>query len=168
MPPSRRRVRLREPSPRDVETTLSWISEAVGAVAGRTGVEARPVSLEQLLAEEPPQRRVLMVTRRERKRSASTTDSPVGIVVLSAHSQEPVRIEALAIAASERNLGYGAEAVYELEDLYRGHRLVAAVPSTNGLAIYFWLRVGYRPVFATPLSREFNDGRVWMVRGSPP
>jgi hypothetical protein len=86
-----------------------------------------------------------------------------------------LRIEGLAIAATERNLGYGAEAVYELENRYPGVRLLAGVPLTNGLAIYFWLRVGYRPLFPEtfPLmpdgSRFFDESeRIWMERGGLP
>jgi len=66
-----------------------------------------------------------------------------------AASRGGVTIHALAIVPMHRNLGYGAEAVYALEALAPARGSVTAlVPLANGLAIYFWLRIGYHPRFA--------------------
>lgn len=74
-------------------------------------------------------------------------------------------IVALAIAPAHRNLGFGAEAVYAAEAQHKraaGSR--ALVPIGNGLALYFWLRVGYRPLFA---ARHGRAGVTVMERRPP-
>jgi len=162
------RVVLREPAPSDAVEVNPWLSEALAAVAGRSLGEAAPLTLAQLTESLSPLQRLLLITSREAERSATGTNRPLGLIKLSNISLEPVRIDALAIAGAERNLGYGAEAVYELEELYPNVRLIAGVPVTNGLAIYFWLRVGYRPLFPVSADIALSPGRVWMERGALP
>ena len=79
-------------------------------------------------------------------------------------SQPAFAIEALTVRAGLRNRGYGAEAVYCLEAAHPGARVKAAVPRFNGLAIYFWLRVGYRPVRIDEDAALAQDpDRLWMI-----
>jgi len=76
-----------------------------------------------------------------------------------------VVIVALAVRAEQRNLGIGAEAVFRLEEERPGARCYAAVPRTNGLAVYFWLRSGYRPVrVEESVARATDPAALWMVR----
>ena len=54
----------------------------------------------------------------------------------------------LAVAAEARALGYGGAAVPILERAARRlgcHAARVLVPAGNGVALYFWLRLGYRP-----------------------
>jgi hypothetical protein len=54
----------------------------------------------------------------------------------------------IELEAGRRGWGHGSEAVRSLEAevAQRGVRGVRAeVPTGNGLALYFWLRLGYRP-----------------------
>jgi len=70
-------------------------------------------------------------------------------------------IHELAVAPAHRNRVYGAEAVYALEagEGSDCERACALVPRGNGLAIYFWLRIGYRPQFAADPA-----GVTFMIR----
>lgn len=74
-------------------------------------------------------------------------------------------IEAVSVRADRRNLGYGAEAVEALEARARARRSYAAVPRPNGLAVYFWLHTGYRPVrLDESAARACDPDLLWMVR----
>ncbi len=61
-------------------------------------------------------------------------------------------VEAVAVEPRVRGLGYDAEAVRLLEGeaLERGwaSRFCAPVRRDDGLGLYFWLRLGYRPAAA--------------------
>lgn len=63
-----------------------------------------------------------------------------------------------------RGFGYGSEAVRLLEDDAVRHgaatRFRAGVDPRNGLGLYFWLRLGYRPFAGT----GGEAGTFWMVR----
>lgn len=140
---------------------------------GRVSGQPQSVALAQLLENKSATEHILLVSSLHV--ANQRPGLPLGLILLSSAGTGMLRIEGLAIAATERNLGYGAEAVYELENRYPGVRLLAGVPLTNGLAIYFWLRVGYRPLFPEtfPLmpdgSRFFDESeRIWMERGGLP
>lgn len=55
----------------------------------------------------------------------------------------------IAVSDKRRGYGYGSEAVRALEAWgEKSHRVtsfLADVSANNGLGLYFWLRVGYRP-----------------------
>lgn len=67
----------------------------------------------------------------------------------------------LVIDPQERGQGLGTEAILLLEGEARSRglarRFAAPVPLAEGLALYFWLRLGYRPLGAA-------RGHLWMVR----
>ncbi len=81
---------------------------------------------------------------------------------------ERLLIHELAVAAEHRDRGYGAEAVFTIETLSGAAESYALVPLANGLAVYFWLRIGYRPRFRsrpewlgyTVMVRDLRDGGV--------
>lgn len=76
-----------------------------------------------------------------------------------------VAIRALAVRREQRNLGYGVETVDRLEEDLAGTRLAAAVPRRNGLAVYFWLRAGFRPFRSDEdLQRTRDPDHLWMIR----
>jgi len=88
---------------------------------------------------------------------------PKGVILLTEADRQLLTIDALAMAAAARNLGFGAEAVYVLEQRYPGARLVVGIPLTNGLAVYFWLRIGYRPLFPRTTQSGLAPDRLWMA-----
>jgi hypothetical protein len=75
--------------------------------------------------------------------------APVGFIALRTNPNA-LTIAALAIAQPCRNLGLGADAVYAAEAICApGAAARALLPLGNGLALYFWLRIGYHPLFAS-------------------
>lgn len=163
------RVALRPLRPEDAPAVEPWLAEAVAAIDGVRPTAATPASLSafrEVAAGRWPGAAIdVIIADRHgvngllvwRIRSASSRAGPA------------VEIDALAIRAGLRNLGYGAEAVLCLEAVHPSATMLAAVPRLNGLAIYFWLRMGYRPVRLDEEATLARDGeRLWMVRGFNP
>jgi GNAT superfamily N-acetyltransferase len=75
----------------------------------------------------------------------------------------------LALAEPCRGRGLGSEAVLALEEEASGlglaRRFAAGVVADAGRALYFWLRLGYRPLLQAHLPWPSpRGGVVWMVR----
>ena len=79
----------------------------------------------------------------------------------------------IAITPSRRFSGLGGEGAIGIERWLRQHgvgRVFAPVPDGRGLAVYFWLRLGYRALLRLeapwPLSslNDVNPEGIWMVR----
>jgi len=72
----------------------------------------------------------------------------------------------IALAEGERGWGYGSEAVRLLEAKAKAKavRFRADVDAGNGLALYFWLRLGYRPARAGEVPGRPPRGMIAMVR----
>ena len=94
---------------------------------------------------------------------------PEGIIdyQVGAPEQGAARIRLLAVRSDRRRLGIGSRAVLALEERLRrtAARCFVLVPANLGLAFYFWLRLGYRPLNQRewPASSEEREA-VWMVR----
>jgi GNAT superfamily N-acetyltransferase len=74
-------------------------------------------------------------------------------------------VHALAVRREWRNVGYGADAVDLLAARRPRQALTAAIPRWNGLAIYFWLRTGFRPIRIDEVADRATDpDALWMVR----
>jgi hypothetical protein len=126
----------------DIAAIARWYARA-------TVLAGSPIPLSALLGSSE---QVLVLT-------ASGGEDPVGLAVLSIDNPEPgwATVNLLAVAGQEQR-ELAAHAVALLEADLRPHvsRVRAAVPPDAGLALYFWLRLGYRPaVFG---------GRLWMTR----
>jgi GNAT superfamily N-acetyltransferase len=165
---NRWRVGLREPSAQDADAMDPWLSEAIAAVQGRAIAEAPSVTLAALTASLSGRERLHVVVGLP---PAEETNVPIGLTVTATEAGQPMVIRALAIRDSKRNLGYGAEAVYELEDYSPHSGLAAHIPASNGLAVYFWLRAGFRPAFPERINYRLQENRffasvapVWMRR----
>lgn len=99
-------------------------------------------------------------------------ESPVGLVAYRVGVPEDgwLGFEVVALAPELRWLGLDAEAVriVEEEALSRGKakRFWAAAPKGEGLRLYFWLRLGYRPARSGELSwsQGERDDIIVMVR----
>jgi hypothetical protein len=79
----------------------------------------------------------------------------------------------LAMDPARRFRGLGGEAGLALEHQVREklgvERFYVAVPEGRGLAVYFWLRLGYRPLTTgaapSPVGLDGNPmAGIWMVR----
>ena len=83
----------------------------------------------------------------------------------------------ISIDPNRRYRGLGGEATLALERHLRGRfgveKVYAPIPDWRGLAVYFWLRQGFRPVTFSeapwPLIGLIGDPRpgIWMLRDRP-
>jgi GNAT superfamily N-acetyltransferase len=127
------------------------LGEAIAAAHGNASVPQSVGSLCELRSSLSSHERLQLVVGVE---GAAAEEVALGILVTLRKEGMPLVVRALAIRESMRNLGYGAEAMYALESTAARPGIIATVPVTNGLAIYFWLRVGFRPAF--PLRPDFD------------
>jgi hypothetical protein len=94
--------------------------------------------------------------------------APIGCAVVVLHSPEEgsASVPFLAIEPSGRFRGLGGEAALGLERhlrrRFRIRRFYAPVPDGRGLALYFWLRIGLRPLTASQ-----SPGPVVGLTGEP-
>lgn len=154
------RIHIRPPEPADDAAVQPWLPEAVAAVQGR---DAAPAPVPTLTAA-----RALWDTTLAPGlvRLALLPDgTPAGVARIRHGTGSTLVVDALAIRRDARNLGYGQEFVFALEREFGATHSFAGVPRANGLAVYFWLRAGYRPVYPArgdePLAL---DARLWMRR----
>lgn len=77
-------------------------------------------------------------------------------------------IDFLAVAADCRRRGIGGRTALALERRLKKSidAIYVAVPASIGLALYFWLRLGYRPLKQRewPNVRGGNETCVWLTR----
>ncbi len=96
-------------------------------------------------------------------------DGPAGLLTydLAAPSPGAAHVTLLAVDPARRRRGIGGRAALALERRLRRSvaRIYACVPARLGLALYFWLRLGYRPLMQaeSPAQPEISPS-VWMVR----
>ncbi|MSQ61441.1 MAG: GNAT family N-acetyltransferase [Dehalococcoidia bacterium] len=69
---------------------------------------------------------------------------------------EAARFDALVVRPEARRRGIGAKALALVEEATGARRFLAETRARDGRALYFWLRLGYRPIY--------EDGRVVMER----
>ncbi len=85
----------------------------------------------------------------------------------AAPEADAAQVDFLAVAPGQRRLGIGGGMALGVERRLKrkAKRLYTLVPASIGLALYFWLRLGYRP-FARKDSPPMPSGdtSVWMVR----
>jgi ribosomal protein S18 acetylase RimI-like enzyme len=76
-----------------------------------------------------------------------------------------VQIDFIAVPPAKRRLGLGGRAALALEKrLAREHgRVLLSVPASAGLALYFWLRLGYRPLLRSQWPTAVSN-TIWMER----
>ena len=91
--------------------------------------------------------------------TSGDSQDPIGLLVVARDDPEDgwATVALLAIAAPEqRDLAAEGVALLETDLGQETTRIRAAVPADVGLALYFWLRLGYRPTAA--------GERLWMMR----
>jgi hypothetical protein len=141
-------VALRPPRKSDA----AWLDSWLPAIARKVGFEA--VDAAQLLAERTSN--LSIITR---------SGEPVGTIVWSSEGpRATIRLVALDPVHTRRGTGMQAAAMLEQQLQRRGVRAIdAAASEAHGISIYFWIRLGYRPLPRGdwPCVRE---GIVWMRR----
>ena len=127
----------------DIEAIARWYDQA-------TVLAGSPVRLEDL-RDSTDGRQTLVLTDGERR-------EPVGLMAVTLVDPEPgwATVALLAIARQEER-DIAALGVALLEARLRGEAsyIRAGVPLDVGLALYFWLRLGYRPIV--------SGERLWMI-----
>jgi GNAT superfamily N-acetyltransferase len=137
------RIALRPLTKADVPLVAPWFTEAKAALSDR--------------------RDLLAITE-------GKGGDPIG--VLRARRDQPyegaLTIDSVVLEGSHRGRGLGREAIValEAEAARRGiaQRFLAVVDASQGRALYFWLRLGYRPLLASEVRWLSRPGVVWMVR----
>ncbi len=157
------RLRLRPQVEADADTVAPWLPEAVAAMLGRGAAPRAGLTLSTLLHEWNvvyPAGQTLI--------GETATGEPAGLLRARAPVDGQLVIDALTVNARVRNLGYGQEMVMavERESGVGIVRILAGVPPTNGLAVYFWLRAGFHPLYprVTAESSGLDPALLWMVR----
>ena len=87
---------------------------------------------------------------------------------LGSPQPQAATVQLLAVAPGRRRLGTGSLAALALERRLRlsASGIYVLVPAQLGLALYFWLRLGYRPLTQAEWpARPERGPAVWMVRG---
>ncbi len=108
---------------------------------------------------------------------ADADGATVGIAVVQLDTPSPgeVSMPFLAIDPPRRFRGLGGEAGLAIERHIRSRlgatRFYAPIPDWRGLAVYFWLRLGYRPVLTSEGPRPLaglieskSPAGIWMTR----
>jgi hypothetical protein len=152
-------------------TRLSLTSAAV------EDVEAMSVWLSSALApdwELPDLETALSISSAVLVRDASGEAIGLAVALVGLPEAGSASVPFLAIAPERRFRGLGGEAGLMLERHLRRkfgiQRVYAPIPDGRGLAVYFWLRLGYRPLTETEspgaligLTPEARPG-IWLVR----
>lgn len=156
------RISLRLPTPADAAAVAPWLPEAAAAVHGRGTAPVNGLALGELLGQwddrYPPGQTLIAIMG---------GGEPVGLARVRDTGPARLVIDALTVRADARNLGYGQEVVYALEAAWPAAEVAAAgVPRANGLAVYFWLRTGYHPLYPRDGNQpaDLDPALLWMVR----
>lgn len=97
-------------------------------------------------------------------------ESPAGLVVARDPESGEARILLVALRADLCRRGLGHRAALEAERRLAaagGRRVLAAVSARHGLSVYFWLRLGYRPLLASAWPACELPDVGWMAREIP-
>jgi acetyltransferase (GNAT) family protein len=141
---------------------VEWLDGWLGAVAASVGYE---------LDAEPPSSSLQRRRAHERHFRVDVIErdgraAGVALYRTRAPRRDAAIIELVATPPSEARRGTGMAAAALVEELLRarGVRAVyAPAPAVHGIDVYFWIRLGYRPLRrdAWPCA---IDGVAWMQR----
>lgn len=132
-------MNVRSAGPADVDGALAWLTELVDDGTGHhvAGLRDRDAHGDNL-------------------RLAEEGGTPIALVVVERRDGE-VRFPLVAVRREARGRGVAAKMLVAIEEGERASRYIGELANNDGRALYFWLRLGYRPKLAT-------DGRVIMER----
>lgn len=150
------RLALRSATSADIEP-MTWLEAALGPEAERADLQR--------------------AVEGGRAALISRAGEPVGVAV--AEPGSPTKASAsvpfIAVTPAARFRGLGGEAGLALDRHLRStgySRVFAPVPEGRGLAVYFWLRLGFRPLVAAEAPGPVRglSGRempgIWLLRDS--
>ena len=85
---------------------------------------------------------------------------------LNTPKRNAAAVDFIAVAPERRRLGIGGRAAIALERRLSKttRQIYVAVPSSTGLALYFWLRLGYRPLMRPDWPAPLDGASTWMLR----
>jgi len=154
------RVTLRPVERADFSQIEPWYAEASAAVRGG-----------ELDAEDTIERR-LAVADGALLVVVAEDEEPMGLIEYRVHEPADgwLSITCIALKDGRRGFGYGSEAVRTLEAwAEKSHKVtsfLSEINPRNGLALYFWMRVGYRPAHAFEVFWRAPDegGIIAMIR----
>ncbi len=147
------RILLRPMTGDDLAAVEPWYPEAAGATMGLPASDAlgsQSLCYEREAARADPNAGRLVMTLTLRSPSVGE-GSPIGLLDYRPAHPAPgwLSVAFIAVARPLRGRGYGSEAVRLLEGeavrRWGAVRFRAEVDVRNGLGLYFWLRLGYRP-----------------------
>ncbi len=147
-----RAVRLHSIRPADAERLATWLPD-VAAEAGWADW-ANPDALSRSVHD--PQ--------------VLTDDSSTAFLAYELTSPVPnaARVDFLAVFPQKRRLGIGGRTALAFERRLRGKAecVYTQVPASIGLALYFWLRLGYQPLTQAdwPITPQPGPPSIWMKR----
>lgn len=145
----------------DIPAIQSWYPEAIAAVQGVRDPGAADFGKDLSALRMSGQGGETLVIAR------ADDPEPIGLLQYRLPEAGWLEFRFLALANGHRGRGYGSEAVQLIEHSGLAQRFAAFVHAANGLAFYFWLRMGYRPAVSGELTwREHDPGdMISMVRG---
>ena len=136
------RVALRPLTEDDLAAVKPWYEEAVAATMGLPDADAQRLAIVRV--------------------SDRTVLGLLGYRVNN--TDRGVTMGFIAVARGQRGWGYGSEAVRLLEAEVKAQRFRASVDARNGLGLYFWLRLGYRPARPDEVPGGPQSGIMPMMR----
>jgi hypothetical protein len=105
-------------------------------------------------------------TRRSRPRIIERDGVPVGVVIggMQSSTQGVIDLVATQPAAARRGSGMAAAAIFEQELAGLGvTSIIVPAPAAYGIAVYFWIRLGYRPLDRARWPCD-EPGVAWFAR----
>lgn len=131
-------------------------------------ITLRPLSEDDLPLIEPWYGEGAAVVHRERL-AIVRDGAPIGYIDyrVGKPAEGWLTTDVIAVAANLRGRGYGGEAVRLLEESHPARRYLANLNPRNGLSLYFWLRMGYRPARHDEIFwRAPDEGTIAMIRSA--
>lgn len=150
-------VSLRDLCAGDAEWLDAWLPR----VAGLVGYERDDTAT--LLAR-------VKEDRRFKARVIIRDGVDVGVAVFSPRPDGTARIELIATPLEHARKGAGMGAAALVEDELRAAgatTIFAPAPAANGIAMYFWIRLGYAPILRGEWPCE-REGVAWLRREIAP
>jgi GNAT superfamily N-acetyltransferase len=140
-------VTLTKPRSRDIEAVSSWLP-AVATAAGYGDWDEAALC-------------TALATGQALTDADSLVTFRIGSPVTDA-----AQIEFLAVRPERRRLGIGGRLVLSVERKLKAsiEEIYVSVPSRIGLALYFWLRLGYRPLLQSEWPSKPDGVSIWMKR----
>lgn len=154
-------VHLRAFRASDEPLIENWFPEAAAAVVGekQTSPDLWPAFRDRWLLDHEGIRHGLLVVNR-------LDAIPIGLLTWEYRQSTAYAVlRFLTLGRAWRGRGYGAEAIYLWESLVKATTRCVPLPPHNGRALYFWLRLGYRPLLRDEQPAFMREeGGAWMAR----